>query len=245
MREDFLQIFSQKPSPADLSRWGLECGILFAFVAILFVWTALRRHRMDVALGAHGQQSARLKAPERLWTYDHAYIVGFLETLCRRAPANEVPSYWLHYYSGPILVIDIVFAISFAAFIVCGSLLIALALGPSPWLLRFSFVTAAMGVAYGFADVAEDLKLQSILRNAASVYAGRQTAAGDDPNYQETDIADAAEVDSANVLTRIKIATIALSLVGLVSFIVLQGLAALAVASVGNTSGGMRPAPQG
>ncbi len=244
MREDFLQIFSQRASPADLSRWVLECGVLFAFVAFLFVWTSLRRHRMDVALGADGHQSGRFKAPERLWSYDHAYMVEFLKTLCRRAPVNQASSYWLDYYTGPILVIDIVFAISFAVFIVCGSLLIALSFGPSPWLVRFSFVTAAMGVAYGFADVAEDLKLQSILRNAATVYTQRQTAAWDDPSYQETDIADAAEVDSANILTRIKMATIALSLVGLVAFIALQGLAALAVASVGNTSGGMRPAAQ-
>lgn len=196
---------------------------------------------MDQALTFEGTQSSEFVAvPERRWTYDHDYMVRFLETLCRRS--QGAGSDWLEYYAGPILKMDIAFAVSFAAFIVFASLLLALYLGANPWLLRASFVTSAMGIVYGFADVAEDLKLQSILRNAASVYAQKIS---DTPDELQTSLADAAEVDAANSLTRIKITSIALSLVGAVAFVVLQGIAAVVVSLVsGRPSGGAKPTPQ-
>jgi len=243
MPNDFLQLVTGHHFPPQWVPWIFACEALFVVVAILFVWTALRRHRMDLALTFDGTTPSKFStAPERRWTYDREYMVHFLEILCRRPPPGAGSSYWPEYYAGPILRVDIAFAVSFATFIVFASLLIAFYFGAPPWLLRVSFVTAGMGVVYGFADVAEDLKLQSILRNAASVYAKKLTDASDE---LETSLADAGETDAANALTRIKIATIALSLVGLVAFAVLQGLAVLAIMASSQTSGGARPAPQG
>jgi hypothetical protein len=226
---------------SDHFPWILACEALFVVVAVFFVWTALRRHRMDLAIKLDGTQTSFSTAPERRWTYDHDYMVRYIETLCRRVPVDAESTYWLNYYAGPILKLDIAFAVSFATFIVFASILIACHFGPSPWLLRVSFVTAGMGVVYGFADVAEDLKLQSILRNAAVLQANKIS---DTPDELETGLADAAEVDAANALTRMKIVTITLSLVGMVAFAVLQGLAALAILLSSQPSDGPKPQPQ-
>jgi len=199
---------------------------------------------MDAAIRFDGTlPSTSSTTPEGRWNYDHDYVIRFLETLCRRAPDGR-PSYWLEFYAGPILGLDIAFAVSFAAFIVFASLLLALLFGTSPWLLRASFVTAAMGIVYGFANVAEDLKLQSILRNAAKVWA-KKGSATDSAEEPELSLADAAEVDAANALTRIKIVTIALSLVGLVALAVLQVVAALVIRLSSQISGGAKPVVQG
>jgi hypothetical protein len=236
MNDDFVQLINGPYSIARLTPWIHACGILFLLVVVLFVWTALRRHRMDSAIRYDGTQSPNYStAPERSWTYDQDYMIGFLETLRRRAP--EAGSYWLEFYAGPILKMDMAFAVSFAAFIVFASLLMGVYFGAISWLLRASFVTAGMGMVYGFADVAEDLKLQRILRNASNVY--EKTISGM-PDKLETSLADAAEVDAANTLTRIKIATIGLSLVGLAAFAVLLGIAYLVVLVSSMTSGGTK-----
>jgi hypothetical protein len=237
MHDDFLQLINGPYSVPQLTPWIHACEALFLLVAIIFVWTALRRNRMDSAIRHDGTDSSKYSTvPERRWTYDHDYMFGFLDTLCRRARETGTP-YWLEFYAGPILKMDIAFAVSFATFIVFASLLIGFYFGAISWLLRIGFVTSGMGIVYGFADVAEDLKLQCILRNAAKVYAKK---IGGIPDKLETSLADAAEVDAANTLTRIKIATIGLSLVGLVAFVVLQGVAYLVVLASSQTSGGTK-----
>ena len=59
-----------------------------------------------------------------------------------------------------------------------------------------------MGVLYGFADVAEDVKLMAILGDGRA-------------------IVDPAEAAAANALTRVKFTAIALSVVGALMFAVL------------------------
>ena len=220
-----------------LSSWQFACVVLFAVSAALFVWTALRRHRMDAALAGYG-----LAAPERRWTYDHDYIVRFLGALLRSPPSGQSSPYWLDFYAGPILRWDLAFAVCFATFIALASVLISGASGAPLWLSRVTFLTAAMGIVYGVADIAEDLKLRSILRNAVQVHSKRQN----DHDELKTDLADAAEVDATNTLTRIKIATIGLSVVGLVAFLIFMGLAEISVfLAGGRPQGGAMVAPQG
>jgi hypothetical protein len=67
----------------------------------------------------------------------------------------------------------------------------------------------AMGIVYGVADVAEDVKLARILEHPA------------------IDRADAA---SASALTRIKMVALFLSVAGLVIFLILQGIERIAAA---------------
>jgi hypothetical protein len=229
MHDDFPQFIIGAHPASQLTPWIYNCEALFLVVLGLFVWTAVRRHKMGSAITFDGTVTPEFTtAPERRWTYDHDYMIHFLGILCRRAP-DKNPSRWLEFYAGPILELDIAFAVSFATFIVFTSLLIAFYFGATPWLLRVSFVTSGMGIVYGFADVAEDLKLQSILLNAAKIYLKQVYAMPDAPEEPEIELADAAEVDAANALTRIKIVAIALSLVGLVAFAALQVVATLVV----------------
>jgi hypothetical protein len=65
-----------------------------------------------------------------------------------------------------------------------------------------AFFSECMGVLYGFADVAEDIKLRAILDDRRA-------------------IVDPAEAAAANALTRVKFAAIALSVVGALMFAVL------------------------
>jgi membrane protein implicated in regulation of membrane protease activity len=65
-----------------------------------------------------------------------------------------------------------------------------------------------MGILYGFADAAEDIKLASILAHPGDI--------------------DMGEAAAANVLTRLKFVTITLSVVGLVVFAILSAIALVA-----------------
>jgi hypothetical protein len=69
-----------------------------------------------------------------------------------------------------------------------------------------------MSIAYGIADVAEDLKLASILGHPDKI--------------------DPAEAAAANMLTRIKLTTISLSLTGLVLFVIYLVLVTIVTASL-------------
>jgi hypothetical protein len=193
---------------------------VFLFTVILFEITSARRRRLDRALlGSKGGKQLglftawpspsplALAEPERRWTYDQDYMVAFIDTLYRDDPE------WLAYYAGPILRPDILFAIAFAACIVATALLGAQLY---PWTARPALFAAAMGVVYGSADIAEDLKLQRILRRASQVLSrGRR---------EDVALADAAEVDATNALTRLKIASIVLSGIGLCIFVFLRAL---------------------
>jgi hypothetical protein len=141
-------------------------------------------------------------APERLWTYGEEYLDHFVEKAAAvtvwESPALEV--YWKF-----VLRVDIGFAISLAAFIVLFWLALATVPWLPPWLGRLAIFAECMGLLYGFADVAEDLKLIAILR---------------DPQR----IIDPAEAAAANLLTRLKFVTILLSVVGAVFFVVLSAV---------------------
>jgi uncharacterized BrkB/YihY/UPF0761 family membrane protein len=78
-----------------------------------------------------------------------------------------------------------------------------------PYLSRFAILAACMGILYGIADVAEDIKLASILKAPDSI--------------------DAGETAAANFLTRAKFVTITLSGVGIAVFLALSGFAAISI----------------
>jgi hypothetical protein len=141
-------------------------------------------------------------APERLWTYGEEYLDHFIEkaeaVTVWESPALEV--YWKF-----VLRADIGFAVSLAAFIVLFWLAVAMVPWVAPWLSRLAIFAECMGLLYGFADVAEDVKLVAILR---------------DPQK----IVDPAEAAAANLLTRLKFVTILLSAVGVVFFLVLSAV---------------------
>jgi hypothetical protein len=102
-----------------------------------------------------------------------------------------------------VLRADIAFAVSLAACTILFWLAVATVDRAPPWLGGLAIFAACMGALYGAADVAEDLKLIAMLR---------------DPQK----IIDSAQATAANFLTRLKFATILVSVVGVLFFIVLS-----------------------
>jgi hypothetical protein len=95
-----------------------------------------------------------------------------------------------------------------------------------------------MGVVYGTADIAEDIKLLRIFAHAERVAASAEIR---ESRHRGTALADAAEVDAANALIRIKICAIAVSTIGLVAILLLAAVdRILAGISGARLSGGAR-----
>ena len=170
---------------------------------------------------AHGDVSATLSqrhltVPERLWTYDNLYLDRF----ARAASAVRLPDQRtaLATYVGPTLGWDIVFAAGLGLFIAFLEFGAATVLLPYPLLSGFLSFCAVMGVVYGAADIAEDLKLASILKDWESAQEREK------PKKIHIDGGEAA---AANALTRIKIVAITLSVVGILVFVVLSGIGAV------------------
>jgi MFS family permease len=131
----------------------------------------------------------------------------------------------LAFYAGPILAWDIAFALAFAAFVVAADVLIAELLARWPWAAYIFLICACMGLLYGAVDVAEDLTLRKIFRHAKSLEEKRRTGyvpqaasaeevAEKQAALEGAQLADAAQTDAANALTRLKMATLGLSAIG-------------------------------
>jgi len=158
----------------------------------------------------------RLVAPERLWTYDEAYLQRFAQAALHARLSGGVPA--LHYYVRAVLRgLDLWLAAGLGAFIVLVDLGIADALAEShPLWARAAWIGACMGLVYAVSDIGEDLKLGSILQRAGG--SGEDAAGAVDPG----------EAAAANMLTRVKLVSITLSGVGMAVFLVLAAVAAMA-----------------
>lgn len=153
----------------------------------------------------------------------------------------------LRYYAGPILRLDFGFAIFLAVFVACTGMLAADYLGTSPWVARAATLSAGLGVVCGAADVAEDLKLRSILEHAERVLGARQLSVSaprstSDDHAAVLEAADAAQVDAANALTRIKLVMLEASIIGGLALFVADHL--VGAVSGGPGSGASTPRPQ-
>jgi hypothetical protein len=159
-------------------------------------------------------EQTNLAIPERLWTYDNFY----LEKFARAAHAATLPrgGTALESYTGATMKADIVFAAAFGLFLTLFEFDIAtFLLKQYPTVSGAVLFFACMGAVYGVADVAEDLKLISILKDWCSAPAD---GAADHIHI------DGGEAAAANALTRIKIVTIILSTLGCAVFLILSGV---------------------
>lgn len=215
------------------------CMVLFAVTAALFVATGRQRRRLDAFLGTGRTQQlgmftewsssamTALAVPERRWNYGQDYMIAFITAIAVPMPVpgnghRGASGDWLGFYAGAILNRDIGFAAAFAAFIVAAAFAAATWMGGYAWPMRTAIIVACMGIVYGAADIAEDLMLKRILDAAQRTLVARRAGkAVGEP-------ADAAEVDAANVLTRLKLLSLLLSGVGLIAFGVLVLADALA-----------------
>jgi hypothetical protein len=202
-------------TPKGAAYWIIVLVVGVATAGIFFK-NEQNRRAIDQALqGAAGREKVPLDArslcdgnveralrervpivPERLWCYDQVYLAAFA-----RIASGHQTSFGdtiLARYTRPTLIWnDILFAAGLAAF----TALMALGLAPHmPWLWSSCLlgVFACMGIAYGIADVLEDGMLAKILGDPAHI--------------------DQSDATIANSLTRIKIVTLILSVIGAIAF---------------------------
>ena len=162
-------------------------------------------------------RSRRLVAPERLWTYDETYLERFAQA-ARHAKLPHHATALHAYTDGVLRLLDPIFALSLAAGVVLVDLYVFFAVAEAyPSWARAAWIAACMGVLYGVADVAEDRKLASLLRGAAQT------------NDDLVAAIDPGEAAAANLLTRIKLVTIMLSVVGALFYGALTVLGAVVV----------------
>jgi hypothetical protein len=248
--------------------WPALSGFLLIVSAALFLITGASRRHLDSALKQAAapasenpdalpqlgfyeswsrKSSKALAVPERRWTYDQDYMIAFIGALLPAPDATEADDGGttrrsaLEIYADRILPLDIGFAVAFAVFIACTALLIADSLSEWPWIARACVIFASLGLVYGAADTAEDLKLRSILAHAKRVSAAKEIS---ESRVSGTALADAAEVDAANALTRMKVASLAASTIGLVAFGLLLVLDAAVVRISRGPGAGASAAPQ-
>ena len=175
--------------------WRVAAFLAAALVA--FIWGGSGRIRWDRACKASGNPA--LGIPERSWSYDAHDLQAFARAAW---PVRIGRRSALDFYVHDILRrSDIAFAIALAA--VTAFVCYQIAVAPLRCVL-FNWAAVpcgAMAILYGIADVAEDLKLSSILKHPQSI--------------------DRADAAAANMLTRIKFVTLTLSIVGGLIFLVI------------------------
>jgi hypothetical protein len=170
---------------------GPATWLIVVVALLVFGWNAYNRAQWDVDWNGPG--SLRPKHPEGRWCYDNRDLEEFARA------AADVPGDALEFYRQSILRrSDLCFAIALAGLTAWIWGCIAITPQSHIWLNWIALPGAAMAIVYGIADVAEDLKLASIFDSADKV--------------------DRAEAMAANMLTRIKMVALCLSLIGLIIF---------------------------
>jgi hypothetical protein len=198
---------------SDEVLWGL-----LGLAALAFIWNGARRITWENAT-----KDSRVRIPESVRYYGASELKEFSRIL-RHVQIEGQPA--LGYYAGKILRgSDIAYAIALATITAYVWFRLAIAYAPSApesWLssavVWFAPYCGAMAIAYGVADVAEDLKLASILWPKAQ---------DDDEDRYPAEI-DRAEAAAANMLTVIKMLTLLLSIIGFVLFLLLRLLQSIA-----------------
>lgn len=152
------------------------------------------------------EQSRAFSPPERLWCYDNEYLDKFKAAASSRTTIFGDTGL-AHYVRPTLMWKDIGFAIAMAAFTTSAAIGLAGLLPWQPWAGYMMLFAALMGGFYGIADVAEDLKLIAIFQNPEPV--------------------DPGDATTARTLTRLKIATLSISGIGTVAFILLNTVANL------------------
>jgi hypothetical protein len=175
--------------------------LLFVVLVIaVFLWNGISRVQWQLRWNAAGNRS--LPIPEKRWTYDARDVEEFAGAADRAGMLDSYRSAILHRS-------DLCFAIALAA--ITAFVWYQIAVTPTDFqILNWAALPlGAMAILYGVADVAEDLKLAAILSHPQSI--------------------DAAEVAATNMLTRIKMVTLTLSVVGGVIFGIIWSLETWAV----------------
>lgn len=185
---------------------------LLGLAALAFIWNGAQRIAWE---RQWRKQYPRI--PESMVFYGATELKAFASLARKVIVKHEVG---LSFYANKILRgCDLAYAAALATLTAYVWFRIAIAhmpAAPQSWassaIVWFAPYCAAMAIAYGIADVTEDLKLASILLP-------RGAEAGEKYEIYEIDRAEAA---AANMLTIIKMLTLALSIIGLILFFLLR-----------------------
>jgi hypothetical protein len=156
------------------------------------------RSPINRALAEHARAQGIAKPldiPER-----RKYNVEYLEAFIAAAAGQKIGQQTAlqKYISPTLLWMDVAFAIALGLFTSLFAVGVAPYLPWQPWSSYLALFCAAMGICYGVVDVIEDIKLATIFENGNPV--------------------DPTAAKHANWLTRAKIYTIGLSIVGAITF---------------------------
>jgi len=169
--------------------------VVFAgLVLAAFIWNGRNRVIWNNAWKASSYQS--ICVPETCWSYD----ARSLETFARAARCVWIGNRTaLDRYTIDILRFsDIALAMALAAVSVFIWYEIVVLPRSYDWVKWAAFPCGAMAILYGVADLAEDLKLSTLLRHSDKV--------------------DRADAAATNMLTRIKFVSLGLSIIGAAVF---------------------------
>jgi hypothetical protein len=225
-------------------------GLLYA-AAWAFIWNGARRTTFEDQW-RHQMEDQPFRIPESMVFYGAKELKAFAETARKvRIEAGEDES-GLSFYSNSILRgCDLAYAVALATLTAYVWFRLALhyaPTAPNSWLssavVWFAPYCAAMAIAYGLADIAEDLKLASILwplRERPLTERLRDQPLRDwlldwllgERERVATEEIDRAEAAAANMLTIIKMITLLLSVIGFILFLLL-----LLLQSAGNKLSG-------
>jgi hypothetical protein len=182
----------------SVSHW-IEMNVL-AWGAMLTAASIVNiRARLQVLQALNWPTQKQVPFPEPRWNYEVGGLREFVDAVRRREPGA------LEFYVEKVLgVSDRWFAVMLAGFTASLWLCVALLPPPGwlewayPWLAWLAAPLGAMAILYGISDLAEDIKLVAILRHPGRI--------------------DPAEAAAANMLTRIKQASLGASLLGAAVF---------------------------
>jgi hypothetical protein len=191
-----------------MSSISVNVWIFIAAVIVVLIWNGIRRVRWNIAWNAAG--NGAITIPEGRWSYDAHDLEQFAE-------AGRTGNL-LQRYRQILLSSDIAFAVALSAITVFICYKIAVTPMPCAAINWAALPLGAMAILYGVADVAEDVKLAAILRHPHAI--------------------DHAEAAATNMLTRIKMVTLTLSLIGAAIFVVVIVLETIAI-----RAGSRQPAP--
>jgi hypothetical protein len=202
------------------SDWTFAALLLLA--ALAFIWNGARRITWE-----NRWKDQTLPIPESMVFYGARELRTFAGA-ARRVSINGQSG--LSFYANKILRgCDLAYALALSTITAYVWFRIALAYAPTApqsWLssaiVWFAPYFAAMAVIYGAADIAEDLKLASILQPR-----------GQDDEEAEIDRAEAA---AANMLTILKMLSLLLSVIGFVLFLLLRWLQSITKGLSGTAS---------
>jgi hypothetical protein len=225
-------------------------GALFVAAAVLFLLSAHMRRKVDGCLGRagnvdrntpalglftpwHSGSRAPLAVPDRRWTYDQDYMVAFIAALGNQEVAAKGGAQGaLAYYAREVLALDMWFVVALGGCVACAAMWTAT--WAAAWRLwPLWLVCAALGLLYAAADVAEGWLLRRILEHAQPTAGARVEATAGS--------ADAAQVDAACALTRLKLIALTASVIGVLAFVVLLALDSIGRLFQGPTSRTPRP----